>query len=90
MNKSELVTIVAEKTGQTKKDAARVVDAMLEYITDTLAEGGSVTLKGFGAFGTRRRAARMAINPKTLERVCMEEAVVPFFRPGTYVKDAVK
>lgn len=90
MNKKDLILAVSEKTGQTQKCTAQVIDAALECITDTVAKGDSVTLRGFGVFDARKRAARTVMNLHTKEPIRYPETVVPYFKPGTELKNAVK
>jgi DNA-binding protein HU-beta len=90
MNKSELVAKVAETTQMTKKDAGKVVDAVIASIKQALIEGDNVQLLGFGTFETRHRAPRVGRNPKTGEVVHIEARTVPVFRPGKYLKEAVQ
>ncbi|MDJ0840443.1 MAG: HU family DNA-binding protein, partial [Acidobacteriota bacterium] len=65
MNKSELIQSIAEKSGLTKGDAGKALDATLESIMDSLANGDQVTLIGFGTFAVAERAAREGRNPQT-------------------------
>ena len=63
MNKGELIDAVAASAGLSRADATKAVDAVLNGITDTLANGGSVSLVGFGTFSVKARAARAGRNP---------------------------
>lgn len=90
MTKAEFVDSVAAKTGLSKKDAARAVDAVLESISDTLAGGGDVTFTGFGKFHVQKRAARTGVNPRTGEKVPIAASRVPKFTPGSALKSSVK
>lgn len=90
MNKKDLILAVSGKTGQTQKCTAQVIETALECIADTVAKGESVTLRGFGTFGTRKRAARTVMNLHTMEPIRSPETVVPYFKPGTDMKNAVK
>ena len=65
MTKAELIAAVSEKTDFTKKDAERAITAVLDVITETLAEGEKVSLVGFGTFEVKDRAERMGHNPQT-------------------------
>ena len=65
MNKAELVSAVAEKTGMSKKDSEKAVNAAFDTITEALAAGDKVQLVGFGAFEVKERGARIGRNPKT-------------------------
>ena len=90
MNKSELITIVAEKTGLTKKQASDALDATLEAIQDAVTAGDKVSIIGFGTFERRDRAARTGRNPQTNEIVDIPASSVPAFKPGMAFKDRVK
>ncbi len=89
MTKKELSAVVAEKTGLTKKDSEAVLTAILEAITDELAGGGDVYLTGFGTFSLRSRAAHRGKNPATGEVITVPASVIPGFRAGKALKDAV-
>ena len=89
-NKAELVTEVASKTKLTKKDAATAVDAIFSSIQDDLSKGKKVQLIGFGTFEVRKRAARKGRNPQTGKEIQIPASVVPAFRPGKALKEAVK
>ena len=69
MTKAELVTSLAEKSGLTKKDSEKALAAFIETVTDTLAQGESIQLVGFGTFEVRERAAREGINPRTKAKI---------------------
>ncbi|WP_188066575.1 HU family DNA-binding protein [Brevibacillus brevis] len=90
MNKTELVTKVAETTELTKKDATKAVDAILDAIADALKEGDKVSLIGFGNFEVRERAARKGRNPQTGEEIEIAASKMPAFKPGKELKDSVK
>lgn len=90
MNKGELVDAVAEKAGVTKGVAAETVNAVLDSITNTLKEKGTVNLIGFGSFSVKKRAARTGVNPKTGERIEIPEALLPIFKAGKSLKEAVQ
>lgn len=89
MTKRDLVDAVAEKTELTKKDSEIVVNAILETITDALAEGDRVSIVGFGTFEVRERAARKGINPRTKEPMNIPASKHPAFRAGKRLKEAV-
>ncbi len=90
MNKAELIALVAEKAGITKKDAGAALDATLETITETLAKGDTVSFIGFGTFSTSKRAAREGVNPSTGAKIKIAEATVAKFKVGAKLKEAVK
>lgn len=89
MNKTELISAVAERSGVAKKDADRVLNAALELIAASLAKGEKVQLSGFGNFEVREREARMGRNPHTGEAVSIPAAQVPVFKPSKLLKDSV-
>ncbi len=90
MNKSELVDLVAEKAGMSKKDSEKAVKAVLDSITDGLVKGDKVQLVGFGTFEVRNRKAREGRNPATGEKIKIQALKVPAFKPGKALKDKVK
>jgi len=89
MNKGELIDSVAASAGMSRADATKAVDAVLDSVTRTLANGGSVSLVGFGTFGVKSRAARMGRNPRTGEAIQIKASNVPGFKAGKALKDAV-
>ncbi len=89
MTKAELVTSVAAKTGLSKKDSEKALAAVIDSITDALAEGDRIQLVGFGTFEVRERAAREGINPRTGKKLKIEATKVPAFKAGKALKDAV-
>ena len=90
MNKTELVKVVAEQAELTQKDAAKAVDALIETISETLAQGEKIQLIGFGTFEVRDRSARKGRNPQTGEEIEIAASKVPAFKPGKELKEAVK
>ena len=90
MNKTELVKVVAEQAELTQKDAAKAVDALIETISETLAQGEKIQLIGFGTFEVRERSARKGRNPQTGEEIEIAASKVPAFKPGKELKEAVK
>ncbi|QBO35556.1 HU family DNA-binding protein [Periweissella cryptocerci] len=89
-NKQDLIDQVASATGLTKKDSSAAVDAVFNSIQDSLAKGEKVQLIGFGNFEVRERAARKGRNPQTGAEIEIAASVVPAFKPGKALKDAVK
>ncbi|MBQ9346630.1 MAG: HU family DNA-binding protein [Oscillibacter sp.] len=89
MNKNELVRAVAESADITVKDADAAVTAMVDVITNTLQQGEKVQLMGFGSFEVKKRAARTGRNPQTNEPMEIPAAIVPLFKPGRILKEAV-
>lgn len=90
MNKADLIEAVAAANDMTKTKAGEVIDAVFAEIQKTLAEGGEVTLVGFGTFGVTKRAARTGRNPKTGATIKIEAKKVPKFRPGKGLRDSLK
>lgn len=89
MNKSELIDVVAGAADLSKAEAARSIDAIMKAITETLADGGTVSLIGFGTFSVSDRAARTGRNPRTGETIQIKAAKLPKFKAGKALKDAV-
>lgn len=91
MNKAELVGVLAEKVGISKKQAEETVEAFTETVTETLKVGGEVTIAGFGAFSAKQRAGRMGVNPQNpSEKIQIPPVIVPKFKAGKALKDALK
>lgn len=89
MNKAELVSAVAEKTGMSKKDSEKAVNTAFDTITEALAAGDKVQLVGFGAFEVKERGARIGRNPKTKEEIEIPASRVASFKVGKALKEAV-
>ena len=88
MIRSELVQQLADKNSDlTYGEVERIVDIFFSQITEQLANGGRVELRGFGAFSTRPRDARTGRNPRTGETVPIEAKKVPFFKPGKEIRE---
>jgi integration host factor subunit beta len=88
MIRSELIdTIAAANPHLTQRDAERVVATILDAIADTLAAGGRVELRGFGAFSTRGRQSRTGRNPRTGTPVAVDAKRVPHFKPGKELRE---
>ena len=88
-NKTELVNAVAEKADFSKKDADKAVAAVLDSITDALAQGDKVQIVGFGTFEVRARAEKQGRNPKTGEAMIVPASNLPAFKAGKALKEAV-
>ncbi len=89
MTKTELIDSVAEKSGLTKKDSGKAVDAVLSAMTEALSNGEKVQLVGFGSFEVRQRSARTGRNPQTGAVIEIKARKVPVFKPGKALKEAV-
>jgi DNA-binding protein HU-beta len=90
MNKSELISVVAEKAGLTKKDTEKVVNAVFDGIGEALAKGEKVQVIGFGTFDVRSRKAREGRNPATGATIQIPAVNVPVFKAGKALKDNIK
>ena len=89
MNKTELITIAAENSGLSKKDAERVLNAAIDAITAALVNGEKVQISGFGIFETKNREARVGRNPHTKETIEIPATRVPGFKASKALKDSV-
>ena len=87
MNKAELIAAVAEKTGLSKKDSEKAVNAAFDTIAANLEVGEKVQLVGFGGFETKAREARMGRNPKTKEAIEIPATTIPVFKAGKALKE---
>jgi integration host factor subunit beta len=88
MIRSELVQkLCSDFPDLTQSEVENVVTALFDSITEQLADGGRVELRGFGAFSTRQRDARMGRNPRTGESVSIDAKRVPYFKPGKEMRD---
>jgi len=90
VNKTQLVDLVAEKGGLSKKTSKTAVESVLDGIAGTLAKGEKVQLVGFGTFEVRHRKAREGRNPATGEKIKIKALKVPAFKPVKALKDKVK
>ncbi len=90
MNKADLISSVAEKTGFTKKDAEKALNGFMETIKEELVAGGKVQLVGFGTFEVRDRKARQGRNPRNPgETIDIPASKAPVFKAGKSLKEAV-
>jgi len=89
MNKAELIDVLTEKLGSDRRQATAAVENVVDTIVRAVHKGDSVTITGFGVFEQRRRAARVARNPRTGETVKVKPTSVPAFRPGAQFKAVV-
>lgn len=88
-NKADLVEAVAAKSGLSKADAAKAVDATISSVTDLLKEGAEINLIGFGKFSTVKKEASKGRNPSTGAEIDIPARTAPKFAPGKALKDAV-
>lgn len=95
MNKTELISKLAGKTGLSKTDAGKAVNAIFDaapgegIIAVELDAGRKVTLPGFGTFSTKKRKERQGINPKTQKAITIPEKSYPAFKPGKTLRERV-
>ncbi len=89
MNKAELIDVLTEKLGTDRRHATAAVENFVDTVVRAVHKGESVTITGFGVFEQRRRAARVARNPRTGETVKVKPTSVPAFRPGAQFKAVV-
>lgn len=89
MNKTELIAAAAERSGISKKDAERVLNATIDSITASLASGEKVQISGFGIFETKDREARVGRNPHTKQAIEIPATRVPAFKASKNLKDIV-
>ena len=89
MNKAELIDVLTAKLGSDRRHATLAVENVVDTIVRAVHKGDSVTITGFGVFEQRRRAARVARNPRTGETVKVKPTSVPAFRPGAQFKAVV-
>jgi len=89
MNKAELIDVLTKKLDTDRRTATDAVENVVDTIVRAVHKGDSVTITGFGVFEQRRRAARVARNPRTGETVRVKPTSVPAFRPGAQFKAVV-
>ncbi|MDG1128431.1 integration host factor subunit beta [Seohaeicola saemankumensis] len=88
MIRSELIQKIAEENPHLfQRDVEKIVNTIFEEITNAMARGDRVELRGFGAFSVKKREARIGRNPRTGETVPVEEKYVPFFKTGKLLRD---
>jgi len=89
VNKAELIDVLSQKLGSDRRQATAAVENFVDTVVRAVQKGESVTITGFGVFEQRRRAARVARNPRTGETVKVKPTSVPAFRPGAQFKAVV-
>ncbi len=90
MTKSELIELIASKQSQlSTKDVELAVKTLIEQMSETLASGHRIEIRGFGSFSLHYRAPRIGRNPKTGESVGLAGKHVPHFKPGKELRDRV-
>lgn len=89
MNKTELIAAAAERSGLTKKDAEKALNAAIDAITAALVAGDKVQVSGFGIFEVKAREARVGRNPRTGEAMEIAASKVPGFKASKTLKDTL-
>jgi integration host factor subunit beta len=87
MTKADIVKILAEQGGLTRREAAATLSVVLDGIVEALMNGEKVELRGFGSFRTRTRQPRQGRNPRTGAKVAVPAKVVPYFKPGKQLRE---
>lgn len=91
MNKASLIDELAKRSGLTKRQVEELVEMFQSIVTAALREGKEVTLAGFGTFMAKERVARAGVNPRRpTERIQIPSVIVPKFRAGKTLKDALR
>jgi DNA-binding protein HU-beta len=90
MNKGQLIEAVAERLGETKASASRVVDTVIDCITNGIKDDQSVTIVGFGTFTKKQRAARTGRNPVTGEPIPIKASKTVGFKPSDSLKATIE
>ena len=90
MNKTDLISSVAESAGITKAAATKAIDTLFDSITESLKQGDEVRLVGFGTFAVAQRAATEGRNPRTGEKIKIPASRQAKFRPGKALKDSIQ
>ena len=89
MTKSDLIAVVADKAGLSKKDADKATSAVINAIVEAISAGEKVQLVGFGTFEVHHRAERKGRNPRTKQEITIPASSYPVFKAGKSFKDAV-
>lgn len=89
MTKADIIRILAEQVGLTRREAAEVLSVVLDGVVGAIRAGEKVELRGFGSFRTRKRQARAGRNPRTGAQVQVPPKVVPYFKPGKQLREVL-
>ncbi len=90
MNKTEFINVVSAKSGLSKVDTKKAVDAFIETVSEELKNGGKVALLGFGAFSVSEKSARKGVNPKTKQPINIPARKSVKFKAGSELSESVK
>ncbi len=89
MTKADIIRVLAEQVGLTRREAAEVLSVVLDGVVGAIRAGEKVELRGFGSFRTRKRQARAGRNPRTGAQVHVPPKVVPYFKPGKQLREVL-
>ncbi|MEJ2688843.1 MAG: integration host factor subunit beta [Deltaproteobacteria bacterium] len=89
MNKSELIEALAEKTNLPLREASSITNTILETMTEALAQGDSIEIRGFGSFVVKKYESYFGRNPKTGDKIKVPPKKLPFFKVGKELKERV-
>lgn len=90
MNKSDLVDVISERIKNlSRKEVDLIIDSVFDKMTEALATGDRIEIRGFGSFEVRTRQSRQGRNPKTGEKVFVTTRRVPFFKVGKELKERI-
>jgi DNA-binding protein HU-beta len=89
MNKQDIISDVAKRTAGTKKEAESYIEAFIDSITDSLANGNKVVLRNFGTFDILKTKERRGVNPQTGESIMIPAKIKPKFTAGTGLREVV-
>ncbi len=90
MTKSDLVYAIFEHVGLPKKESAEIIEIIIETLKQTLTEGESIKISGFGTFNVRKKKARKGRNPKTGEEIEISPRSVVTFKPSLWLKSHIE
>jgi DNA-binding protein HU-beta len=90
MTKDEMIAVMAEKSGISKKQATDALSAFMDSVTISLKSGNKVSFAGFGTFDVSKRKARTGRNPQTGATINIPATKVPVFRAGKNLKEAIR
>lgn len=90
MTYKEFITELAERNGITVKEAQQLVDCLTETMADTLDEGDTITIQGFGNYEVKKKMERIIINPTTKQRQLIPPKLAVAFKPSNVLKDKIK
>ena len=90
MTNKEFITELAERNGITAKEAQQLVDCLTETMADTLDEGDTITIQGFGNYEVKKKMERIIVNPTTKQRQLIPPKLAVAFKPSNVLKDKIK